>query len=316
MIDAAQSEQSHCPVLPDAVVKWLNASAGGQFLDCTFGGGGHSEALLCANEKNFVYAIDRDPSAKKRAQEFSLKHPNFRFYQINFSEVECLQLPRLNGVLMDLGVSSFQLDDESRGFSFKYHAPLDMRMDSGNGITAEEFLRTADERDIVTAVRDYGEEDGWRKIVNAIIENRETDAVKYADTFAKIVASCLPKHAHSKIHPATKTFQGIRIFINDELRSLEAALPMVFDRLLIGGRLAVISFHSLEDRIVKKIFNRVCGRAIDKFDSQSQQDRASHGNILTKKPIVPSEVEVENNPRSRSAKLRVLEKTKDCPWQR
>ncbi|MDR3144040.1 MAG: 16S rRNA (cytosine(1402)-N(4))-methyltransferase RsmH [Puniceicoccales bacterium] len=308
MMQRAQLTESHCPVLSDEVIGLLNAHNGGKFLDCTFGGGGHSEAMLHANGENFVYAIDCDPDAKKRAQEFSLRHKNFRFYRINFVEVQCLPLPPLSGILMDLGVSSFQLDEEWRGFSFKFHAPLDMRMDNGSGITAEKFLRTADERDLTTAIRDYGEEEQWKKIVRAIVENRTSDAMGHGDTFAKFVANCIGKPQPSGIHPATKVFHGIRIFINDELNSLEAALPAMFDKLAVGGRLAVISFHSLEDRIVKRFFNAVAGKAIDRFDGRSHMDRVAYGNIVTKSPVTPSGREVENNPRSRSAKLRVIEK--------
>ncbi|MDR2779215.1 MAG: 16S rRNA (cytosine(1402)-N(4))-methyltransferase RsmH [Puniceicoccales bacterium] len=309
MIDESQLSLSHCSVLLNDVVKWLNPLTGRQFLDCTFGGGGHTEALLQANEKIFVYAIDRDPSAKQRAQVFSLSHSNFRFYQINFSEVGCLHLPPLDGILMDLGVSSFQLDDENRGFSFRHHTMLDMRMDNTRGVTAADFLYKASEYDLTIAIRDYGEEEYWKKIVHVILENRKGLDMKYADSFAKIVSNCIPKKRGQKIHPATKTFQGIRIFINDEIGSLEAALPILFDKLTIGGRLVVISFHSLEDRIVKKFFNRMAGKAIDRFDSQSQQDRVSYANILTKKPITADESEINSNPRSRSAKLRILEKT-------
>jgi 16S rRNA (cytosine1402-N4)-methyltransferase len=290
------------------VLRLLNASAGGRFLDCTFGGGGHGAAILEANGKNFLHAIDRDREAWERAKEFSMAHgDNFRFHRMNFAEVGCLRLPPMDGILMDLGVSSFQLDDAGRGFSFRHHAPLDMRMDNGHGVTAAEFLLAAPERDLVTAVRDCGEERHWRKVVRAIISNRKTGALAHADTFARIVANCIPER-RGRIHPATKTFQGLRIFINDELRSLEMALPLLFDLLKPGGRLAVICFHSLEDRIVKKFFNGMAGRAIDRFDGRPKGDRVVRGNILTKKALVPDEGETLANPRSRSAKLRVLER--------
>jgi 16S rRNA (cytosine1402-N4)-methyltransferase len=309
MIDKVQSLTSHIPVLLNEVIRWLRPELGGQFLDCTFGGGGHSRAFLSAGEKIFVYAIDRDPAAKDRAREFSLRYPNFRFYQMNFSETGNLQLPPLNGILMDLGVSSFQLSDDSRGFSFRGHALLDMRMDNSKGMMAGEFLCTADEQDLVIAVRDYGEEKQWKKIVQAILKNRGIKDLRYADVFARLVSSCIPAGEPRHVHPATKTFQGIRIFINDELHALEMALPVMFDKLTKGGRLAVISFHSLEDRIVKRFFNQMAGKAVDKFDSSYQQDRIVYGNILTKKPDTPDESEINNNPSARSAKLRVLEKT-------
>ena len=304
-----QVELSHIPVLIDETVAFLDASKGGTFLDCTFGGGGHTQAILEANQQNFVYAIDCDPAAKLRAQEFSTNHKNFRFYQINFADVSCIQLPQFSGILIDLGVSSFQLDDEKRGFSFKYHVPMDMRLDNSKNQTASEFIKYASERDLVTAIRDYGEEENWRKIVTMILSYRKNDDVIYADTLANKIADCTPAHRRHKIHPATKTFQGIRIFINDELKNIENALPALFDKLLIGGRLAVISFHSLEDRIVKKFFNKMAGKSIDKFDSRPQQERKSYASILTKKPFSPNENEICRNVRSRSAKLRVLAKT-------
>jgi 16S rRNA (cytosine1402-N4)-methyltransferase len=230
---------------------------------------------------------------------------------MNFAEARCLQLPALDGILMDLGISSFQLDCDWRGISFRYHTPLDMRMDNDRGISAEEFLRTASEHDLIVAIRDYGEEKNWKKIVRTILENRKDSTMFYGDTFAKIIANCIAKKDPRRIHPATKTFQGVRIFVNDELRSLEMALPIMFDKLAIGGRLAVISFHSLEDRIVKKFFNQMAGKAIDRFDASPKQDRLTFGNILTKKPLSPGDDEIRYNPRSRSAKLRVLEKIRN-----
>ena len=304
-----RTELSHEPVLLTETVNFLVANGGNKFLDCTFGGGGHTKALLSANEKNSVYALDCDPAAKPRAQTFSKENKNFHFYQINFSEVSCIQLPQLDGILLDLGISSFQLDDVHRGFSFKYHVPIDMRLDNSHGQTGADFIKHADERDLITAIRDYGEEEYWRKIVATIMKNRKDDDIVYADVLAKTVAKCVQNPRRTKIHPATKTFQGIRIFVNNELKNLENALPLLFERLRIGGRLAVISFHSLEDRIVKKFFNKMAGRSIDRFDNRPQQERKPYCVILTKKPISPNESEIDKNPRSRSAKLRVLEKT-------
>lgn len=305
-----QSNFSHCPVMLDESLSWLNARSGGIFLDCTFGGGGHSSGILSANENNFVHALDRDPMAEHRANDVALRCKNFAFYRSNFADIADLQLPEFNGILMDLGVSSFQLDDALRGFSFKHHSQLDMRMDNSSGITAEQFLRYATEQELVVAIRDYGEEIFWKNIVKTIIDHRHDGALSYADTFADLIVRNLPKK-HQKIHPATKVFQGIRIFINDELRSIERALPLIFQRLAICGRLVVISFHSLEDRIIKRFFNKMAGKSVDRYDSTYQQNRMSYGNILTKKPVLPTEFEINRNPRSRSAKLRVLEKTKN-----
>ena len=313
MIEVEQSLICHVPVMLRESIEWLRADAGGIFLDCTFGGGGHTEAILDANDGNFVYSIDRDPEAKVRARELSVLRKNFVFYQTNFADSQFLKMPPLDGIIMDLGVSSFQLDSPDRGFSFKDHVILDMRMDNTIGITADEFLRTACERDLITAIRDYGEEEDWKKVVHLVVKNRKNPELRYSDTFAKMISRALSYKKRSKIHPATKTFQGIRIFINDELGSIERALPIMFDRLKAGGRLVVISFHSLEDRIIKRFFNKVAGKAVDRFDSEYQQNRISLANILTKKPICPTEGEIANNDRSRSAKMRVLEKVLDCP---
>jgi 16S rRNA (cytosine1402-N4)-methyltransferase len=308
MSDETQSAAAHMPVLLGETMALLMVSDGGLFLDGTFGGGGHSKSMLLANEKNFVYATDCDPSAKKRAQDFLQNYANFRFYRLNFAEIDRLELPPLNGILLDLGISSFQLAEHGRGFSFHSHDLVDMRMDNESGMTAAKFLASASERDLVRAIRDYGEEENWKKIVKTIVESRG-GTIFTCDNFAKLVVNCIGGSRHGRIHAATKTFQGIRIFINDELRSLENALPMLFEKLTIGGRLAVISFHSLEDRIVKRFFNAMAGKAIDRFDDSPKQDRVAQGNILTKKPITPHESEINANPRSRSAKLRVLEKT-------
>ena len=310
MSDNEQSNFSHCPVMLDESLGWLKARNGGIFLDCTFGGGGHACGILSANENNFVHALDRDPMAKSRANDIASHYKNFAFHHSNFADIADLQLPEFDGILMDLGVSSFQLDDALRGFSFKHHSPLDMRMDNSSGITAEQFLRHATEQELITAIRDYGEESYWKNIVKTIMDHRNDDALSHADTFADLIVRNLPKK-HQKIHPATKVFQGIRIFVNDELRAIESALPIMFEKLAIGGRLVVISFHSLEDRIIKRFFNKMAGKSVDRYDSTYQQNRVSYGNILTKKPVLPTELEINRNPRSRSAKLRVLEKTKN-----
>lgn len=305
-----QSNLTHCPVMLDEALNWLKADCGGVFLDCTFGGGGHTKGILSANENNFVHALDRDPMAEERANDILSCFKNFKFYRSNFADIVDLQLPHFTGILMDLGVSSFQLDDALRGFSFNHHSPLDMRMDNSSGMTAEQFLRHATEQELITAIRDYGEESFWKNVVKTIIDHRNDDALSYADTFADLIVRNLPKK-HQKIHPATKVFQGIRIFVNDELRAIESALPIMFQKLAIGGRLVVISFHSLEDRITKRFFNKMAGKSVDRYDNTYQQDRVSYGNILTKKPVLPTDLEINRNPRSRSAKLRVLEKTKN-----
>jgi 16S rRNA (cytosine1402-N4)-methyltransferase len=289
----------------------LCARESGKFLDCTFGGGGHASAILNFSDKNFVYAIDRDPEARERARVLEQKYPGkFVFCGINFSEVGNMQLPPLTGALMDLGLSSFQLDDKSRGFSFKEHVKLDMRMDNSSGVTAAEFLSTANENELTQAIRDFGEERSWRKIVSLIFENRGKDTLVYGDLFAGLIAANVSKPMGSKIHPATKAFQGIRIAINDELNSIERGLSAAFAKLRIRGRLVVISFHSLEDRMVKQFFKKMAGQAVNRQDSEPKQFKEKFAEIITNKPIVPGEDEIKVNPRSRSAKMRVLEKIK------
>lgn len=311
MITSEQlSKKGHTPVLLNEAIDSLCIDCG-IFLDCTFGGGGHTTAILEKNTTNIVYATDCDIAAQNRANTLN---ENFGsrliFKNINFSDINSLKLPQFDGVLMDLGVSSFQLDEEARGFSFKFHAPLDMRMDIRSEMTAEKFLETANEDELIHAIRDFGEEKCWRKVVNAIIKNRKTDNLKYTDTFASLIKATLPI-SKSKIHPATQTFQGIRIAINKELTSLENTLPIVFSKLKIGGRLVVISFHSLEDRIVKKFFKTISGKALDRHDNTPEQYKIAFAKILTSKPITPSAKEISENPRSRSAKMRVLQKIRD-----
>ena len=304
------STKGHTPVLLNDVADALCRDSG-VFLDCTFGGGGHTTAILEKNIGNVVYATDCDIAAQSRANLLKEKFgERLIFKNTNFADINYVNLPQLDGVLMDLGVSSFQLDEADRGFSFKFHAPLDMRMDIRSETTAEKFLETASEAELIHAIRDFGEEKYWSKIVNAIIHNRKTGNLKYTDTFASLIKATLPI-SKSKIHPATQTFQGIRIAINKELTSLETTLPLVFLKLKIGGRLVVISFHSLEDRIVKKFFKTISGKAVDRHDATPEQYKIAFAKILTSKPITPSAKEISKNPRSRSAKMRILQKIRD-----
>jgi 16S rRNA (cytosine1402-N4)-methyltransferase len=302
---------SHRPVLLEETIEALCVRRGGKFLDCTFGGGGHTSAILDGSSENFVYAIDRDPQARERAHALQQKYAGrFTFCNANFADAGKICFPTLNGILMDLGTSSFQLDDGVRGFSFKEHSKLNMRMDNSCGQTATEFLNRAPESELVQAIRDFGEERNWKRIISLIIENRGKEALVYCDLFADLVAANARSLRHGKVHPATKTFQGIRIAINGELDALGKALPALFEKLCGGGRLVVISFHSLEDRIVKQFFKKMAGQAVNRMDGEPSQLREKFAKIVTTKPIVPDESEVSSNPRSRSAKMRVLEKIK------
>ncbi len=302
-------ERKHIPVLLEETLKVLKPERGGKFLDCTFGGGGHSREILKRSGTALLVALDRDPEAEKRTKELKEKFPNsFKFYGINFSKLDSVPEAPFDGILMDIGVSSFQLDEISRGFSFKEDAFADMRMDTRSGISAAEFLETAPRERIVEAVRDFGEEPRWRRVVEAIFAARGTGTLKSTKALAELVGNAVGKIAGTKIHPATKTFQGIRIAVNDELGELKSALPKAFSALKPNGILAVISFHSLEDRIVKRFFNEVCGRPIDKNDNRLQDEREQKAELLTGKPIRPSAEEISKNPRSRSSRLRAIKK--------
>jgi 16S rRNA (cytosine1402-N4)-methyltransferase len=208
---------------------------------------------------------------------------------------------------MDIGVSSHQLDAPERGFSFRFDAPNDMRMDTRRGRTAAEFLEQANRQELEKAVRDYGEEPRWFRIVNAIESARGSGRLSRTASFAHLVAEAAPPPPGPRgPHPATKTFQGVRIAINDELGALSEALPKAFAKLKQGGVLAVISFHSLEDRLVKRYMNGVSGRPLDREDNRTQDERVKLAELLTRKAVQPSAEEQSRNPRSRSARLRAV----------
>ncbi|MDR2806591.1 MAG: 16S rRNA (cytosine(1402)-N(4))-methyltransferase RsmH [Puniceicoccales bacterium] len=302
-----QNTLTHIPVMLQETVMHLHPQRGGNFLDCTFGGGGHSVYLLENFPNITLFAIDRDPECAIRAHALkqSFGH-RFQFFNIAFSAMDSLSLPPLDGIFFDFGISSFQLDDSRRGFSFRYSAPLDMRMNPLKGISAHEFLETAHRRQLEEAVRDFGEERYWRKIVDQILSHRGSDVLKYADQFAAFIARNLPANFRRHIHPATRTFQGLRIAVNEELEEIRKALPLAFEYLKPEGRLVTLSFHSLEDRIVKQFFNAKAGKAMHCHEKYNC--RPTLAKILTPKPKEPQHEEILVNPRSRSAKLRALEK--------
>lgn len=316
---SAAMPTEHQPVLRNEVIAFLAPRANGRYLDGTFGGGGHTRAILEAAPGSFVFAFDRDPAAVARAEKLAREFPGrIQLTNTNFSALDGMPagasdpaaIANLDGALFDLGLSSFQLDETGRGFSFRADAPADMRMDPRSGIPAAAWLETAPEPDIARAIRDYGEEKNWRRVTRAIIAARGSGALARTASLAAVIADAIPARERraSKIHPATRAFQGIRIAVNNELASIERALPSAFERLAPGGVLCVISFHSLEDRIVKTLFRRLCGQPENASDSRPQQFRARYAEPLTRKPAAPSETEIETNPRSRSAKLRAIRK--------
>lgn len=298
----------HIPVMLKEVLEVLAPMPGKRFLDCTFGGGGHTRALLDAAEDVQVVGLDCDPDAGKRAAALKEEYPErFRFYDTNFSGMDTVEEKDFDGILMDLGISSFHVDEAERGFSFNKEAELDMRLDPRSGESASEFLESASSDAIVRAVRDYGEERAWKRVVSAILSARGTGDLARTRSLAQLVEDAVGGRP-GRIHRATKTFQGIRIAVNHELDVLEQALPKAVELLAEGGVLAVISFHSLEDRVVKRFFRKMAGKPEHARDNIPQDMRTRCGTLLSSRPMKPSEEEIAANPRSRSPKLRVFKK--------
>lgn len=305
----------HISVLKNEVLEWLNPQPNQNFIDCTLGGGGHTLEILKRVEPNGkVLGIDLDNEAienvrtKTKSNNLALVQDNFRnltkIYNQYFNS-----LP-IHGVLLDLGVSSPQFDNPERGFSFKETGPLDMNFNQSAELKASEIINQWSERELERIFKDYGEERFAKKIARAIIKAREIEKITTTKQLAEIVRQSIPlKFQSKKIHPATKVFQALRIAVNDELENLRQVLPQIVQLLEKGGRVAVISFHSLEDRIVKQFFvqeSKEC--TCPPIFPVCRCDKKSNLKILTKKPIVASTEEIESNPRSRSAKLRVAER--------
>jgi 16S rRNA (cytosine1402-N4)-methyltransferase len=290
----------HVPVMTAEALEFLQASRGGVFVDCTVGLGGHSRALLEAGATR-VIGLDRDPDALARARQTlapwagrtDLVHSDYRAID---SVLDGLNVTLVDGALADLGVSSMQLDTPGRGFSFQRDEPLDMRMDRTSGETAADLVARADERELADTIYAYGEERFSRRIARAIVEARREAPIQTTLRLAAIVRRAVPVRGYQRIDPATRTFQALRIRVNRELEGVDAFLGSIVRRLRAGARLVVITFHSLEDRIVKHTL-----RALAKGAEAAVR-------VLTKKPVVPGDGEIASNPRARSAKLRAAER--------
>ncbi|HAR91537.1 MAG TPA: 16S rRNA (cytosine(1402)-N(4))-methyltransferase [Eubacterium sp.] len=307
---------NHVSVLLDETIEGLNINPDGIYFDGTLGGGGHSyEILKRLTGKGILIGVDRDgdaiDAASERLKEFEGK---FQLVRSNYSEIETilndLKISKIDGIVLDLGVSSYQIDNLERGFSYKEDAPLDMRMDQRQLLNAADVVNGYTEEQLIAMLRDYGEERYAKSIAKAIIEGRKDKPIATTQELSDIVKNAVPKkYQIAKGHPAKKTFQAIRIEVNNELNVLKTTLDKMIEHLNPGGRICVITFHSLEDRIVKLNFRNnenpctcppdfpvcVCGKK-------------SKGKVITRKPIVPSDEEVENNKRSKSSKLRIFER--------
>ncbi len=309
-------EFRHIPVLLDQCIEGLNIDPDGVYVDCTAGGGGHSSAIAARlSEKGRLIALDRDPDAVKAASERLADFGSARVIHRNYSELDCvldeLGISCVDGILMDLGVSSYQLDEESRGFSYHADAPLDMRM-SQNGMSAADIVNTYSEQELAKIIFEYGEEKFSRRIASNIIKARETAPVETTLQLADIIRKSVPQKARREKNPCKKTFQAIRIAVNGEFDHLSAGLDKAFAALKPKGRLAVITFHSLEDRIVKQRFAGWCKGCICPPDfPKCVCGRKSQGILVNRKPIEADETELESNNRSRSAKLRIIERSTD-----
>ena len=304
-------EPAHVPVLAQEAVAALAIQPDGVYVDATFGRGGHSRLILAQlGAGGRLIALDRDPDAIRAGADMQDKR--LTLVQRTFSSLGTvlteMGVPQVNGILLDIGVSSPQLDDATRGFSFRFNAPLDMRMDPGSGLSAADWLATAAEGEISEVIRSYGEERFAKSIARAIVAARQVEAIRTTGQLARLIAATIKWHEPGQ-HPATRSFQAIRIYINREMEELSAVLPQCVDALLPAGRLAVISFHSLEDRIVKRFMrDEALGEqaprrlpipaAMLKPGRLKLVGRAQHA----------SDAELAANPRARSAVLRVAER--------
>ena len=302
-------ESFHIPVLTEEVIEFLLIKKNGTFLDVTAGFGGHSTAILAELHGGSLIATDQDPEAIRFLESKFKTEERISIHQARFSELHKLfSANDFDGILADIGVSSYQLDTAERGFSFMKDGPLDMRMNQNIGEDASSWLNNAPEQEISNIIWKYGEEKKAKRIAKAIVEARKSFKIRTTKELAEIILEETPRRFNDKKHPATKTFQAIRIFINNELEELDLLLDFISKHLKIGGRTCIISFHSLEDRMVKRFFRDHSRRDPKLSKLPNLADDSSFK--LVSKAIKPSENEMNINPRSRSATLRVIERIK------
>lgn len=306
---------SHFPVMLDECIKGLNVREDGTYVDGTAGGGGHSSEVAKHLTTGRLFSLDQDPDAVKAATERLSIYPCAKVIQTNFKDMEVALLSegvsKVDGVMLDLGVSSYQLDTAERGFSYQQDAPLDMRM-SQSGISAKEIVNTSNVEELTRILREYGEEKFAYGIARNIVRQREVSPIETTLQLADIIKSSMPPAARREKNPCKRSFQAIRIAVNSELDALSQGIDTAFDMLNIGGRLVIITFHSLEDRMVKQKFLELCKGCIcpPEFPVCVCHNEPK-AKLITKKPILPSEEELSQNKRSQSAKLRIIEKCKE-----
>ncbi len=305
-------EFEHIPVLLNECIEGLNIKENGIYVDGTLGGAGHSFEIA-TNLKNTgtLIGIDRDEEAIKKAKDTLKDFKNVIYVQDNHDNIkeilERLNIEKVDGILLDLGVSSYQIDEETRGFSYIKNSPLDMRMDKTQKLTAKEVVNTYSEQDLADIIYKYGEEKFSRQIARRICEYRKTKEIETTTELVQIIEKCVPKQNQG--HPAKRTFQAIRIEVNNEIEPLYNTVINAIDSLKPGGRLCIITFHSLEDRAVKDAYKDSAGKCTCPPDlPYCVCGNKSKGKIITKKPILPTEEEMKINSRSKSAKLRIFEK--------
>ena len=306
-------EFKHIPVMLEECISGLAIKPDGIYVDCTAGGGGHSCRIAsCLSGEGRLIALDRDPDAVKTASERLAEYGNAKVVRSNYSELtrvlDELSVDSVDGVLMDLGVSSYQLDTPERGFSYHNDAPLDMRM-SREGVSAYDIVNSWQEEQLSKVIFEYGEEKFARRIAGEIVRSRAIKPIETTMQLAEIIKAAVPAAVKREKNPCKKTFQAIRIAVNGELEHLSTGLDAAFDCLRPGGRLAVITFHSLEDRLVKQRFAELCRGCICPPDfPQCVCGRKPRGRLVNRKPLTASGEELSVNNRSRSAKLRIIER--------